>query len=782
MAFKPVIKPTLSNLNTRTGVGQNQHHFQYWADGLDLDWDLDKDDFSAQSEYYLEKVMQLAALRRATSNFVGILTGDDKIHVEYSSGKDSYTDGKTVVISAEDDPTKFDKTVAIALHEASHCLLTDFHFGTMALKLCPSYFYPYDMREWKTPEALSVYSSMITNVVEDRRIDEFVYRTAVGYRPYYDVLYNELWHSPEISKALRIKKEWQEPTWEAYMDRIINMSNPVGYETRHLLPGMDEIYKIVDLAHIRRLDNDPVSYRGCESQEWFKGVLVKKVDHHAIPTDWYEFVVGRDDHPKIREEYLPELWKITLRILRVIHQHIEDAQNKSIQKPSEKSEQDGSGGGSEQDDEQGDEQGEDGDANSLSNLPNLDNPGSTSVSVEPVEPKQDGKKTRLTKAERAAVVNEKKLEKELEKIRDFINGENKKKKIEKKIENDVQAMDSAQATVHHVGNDKIGRGRVLVTEQITDAIVNSEWFTFTRKRYNGALAEPWKGQVDAIQAGVRMGQILAHRLQVRNEQTVTKFPNQPAGNIDRRMLARLGMELENVFSRSVQDQFKPALIHLSLDASGSMYGEPWKQVTVVATAMAYAATKIHNLDVVVSIRGEVHGDRGMAHMAIIHDSRKNTFAHFRKYMGLLAPNGSTPEGLCFEAILEDILKAANDYSVYFVNLSDGQPGFTATPTGQAGKKRRRYSYNAASVVVAEKTLVYDGLTAWRHTRHQINKMREVGIKVLSYFVQSGGYYNRYYQGEDNAFRIMYGDDASFIKVSEVTGIVTTMNKLLLRKN
>ncbi|MFN9901950.1 MAG: hypothetical protein ACK55Z_24845, partial [bacterium] len=57
------------------------------------------------------------------------MTNDAKIEVAFSSGKDSYTDGKKVVIAAEDDSKYFDSMVGLALHEGSHCLLSDFNIG-----------------------------------------------------------------------------------------------------------------------------------------------------------------------------------------------------------------------------------------------------------------------------------------------------------------------------------------------------------------------------------------------------------------------------------------------------------------------------------------------------------------------------------------------------------------------------------------------------------------------------------------------------------------------------
>lgn len=68
----------------------------------------------------------LAATKRAISNFVDIVAGNG-VKVKYSSGEQSYTDGKSVVISSNiKTSSDFDVTVGLALHEASHVLLSNF--------------------------------------------------------------------------------------------------------------------------------------------------------------------------------------------------------------------------------------------------------------------------------------------------------------------------------------------------------------------------------------------------------------------------------------------------------------------------------------------------------------------------------------------------------------------------------------------------------------------------------------------------------------------------------
>ena len=69
----------------------------------------------------------LAQVQRGITNFVKILTGKD-IPVQYATSGDSMTDGKTVYIASNIKKDTLDSTVGLALHEASHVLLTDFEY------------------------------------------------------------------------------------------------------------------------------------------------------------------------------------------------------------------------------------------------------------------------------------------------------------------------------------------------------------------------------------------------------------------------------------------------------------------------------------------------------------------------------------------------------------------------------------------------------------------------------------------------------------------------------
>ena len=123
------------------------------------------------------------------------------------------------------------------------------------------------------------------------------------------------------------------------------------------------------------------------------------------------------------------------------------------------------------------------------------------------------------------------------------------------------------------------------------------------------------------------------------------------------------------------------------------------------------------------------------------------FAHLRVA-------GTTPEGLCYEAIMNEIIPTTKDKDSYFLNFSDGMPMFS------------------------NDTVSYYHSEALGHTKKMVNDMRMKGVKVLSYFI--GDEYNRADNMEQ--FKTMYGKDAEFVDVTSVMSISKTMNKKFLEKN
>ena len=92
--------------------------------------------------------------------------------------------------------------------------------------------------------------------------------------------------------------------------------------------------------------------------------------------------------------------------------------------------------------------------------------------------------------------------------------------------------------------------------------------------------------------------------------------------IDKRLIAELGFGNSRVFQTTFVEQYNDAILHISVDASGSMCGEKWDNALTSVVAICKAASMIQNVDVVVSFR-TTHDQKPL--VAIGYDSRINQF-------------------------------------------------------------------------------------------------------------------------------------------------------------
>jgi len=194
-----------------------------------------------------------------------------------------------------------------------------------------------------------------------------------------------------------------------------------------------------------------------------------------------------------------------------------------------------------------------------------------------------------------------------------------------------------------------------------------------------------------------------------------------------------------------------------------MSGDKWTNTMTCVSAIAKACSMINNVDLVISFRstqntsGKYYSRRGNSKsyplMLIAYDSRVDKINKIKNLFHLLTPAGTTPEGLCFEAVMKEIEVGSNDKDSYFLNLSDGMPMF--------GNDDIDYHHD----------------TAIDHTKKMVKMIRERGVKVLSYFI--GDSYDR--ENASRTFTRMYGSDAEFIDVTSVLPVAKTMNKRFLKK-
>ena len=681
-----------------SSLNKKNNYSSFW---LDNGWDNNSSIFDEdEPKKKGVDLVALASYRRAISNFVSIVTGEADIKVTFNTSGDSYTDGKAVTISSKLDDKLFDSTVGLALHEGSHIKLSDFDFLKQLSNNIPKeYIKRGEVFGWGEYDVLSKVKDLL-NYVEDRRIDYFVFSNSPGYKGYYHSMYDKYFHAKVIDKALKTD-EYTSLDWDSYIFRILNLTNK--NSNLDALPGLREIKKNI-FSMVKSLPSTGAAFG------------------------------------------------IALQVFDVILNNIDV----SIENPTEKPE-DGNGDESVDGGENSDgNSGESSDSsNSISDeeLNDVVENGLTDGNSE------GGKKVELTDSQKRT------LENAIKKQKKFMDGDITKKKLSKK---DKSAMDTVDAS---------GMSYVDVAG-VTDTWTGKKTPTkvLMVKKFNKALAESdtismienpnWKyGRTDeykeAINKGLVMGTILGRKLQVRGESRETKWSRKDSGRIDKRLIAELGFGNDRVFQTSFVEQYSDAFLHISVDASGSMGGDKWRNTQTAVAAIAKACSMINNVDLVISYRstqdtsGGGYRTRGKAYplMLIAYDSRVDKISKVKNLFYLLRPSGTTPEGLCFEAVMKEIEVGSNDKDSYFLNFSDGMPMFSNDDI----------DYN------------YD--TAINHTNKMVKEIKNRGAKVLSYFI--GDSWDR--EKSTKTFKKMYGEDAEFINVTSVLPVAKTMNKKFLQK-
>lgn len=668
----------------------------------------------------LEYIERLRKVQRGIGNFVKIVTGKE-IPVVYSSGQQSYTDGKSVVLSADLDPEKLDAMAGTALHEGTHCLLSN-----ESLAFLPVMHKQFDQMIAGTSlaqnakrlgigvsdpkqstamgangETVMAHVQMVMNVLEDRRIDIWQYQNAPGYRPYYEAMYKEYWHSSKIDAAMKDPK-FRNKAVDNYIMHVINMTN--SNWDPNALPGLSDIRKIANLSE------KGLAARGDTDPGW-------KSWRNAMMT-------GPSGTPDLNK--FPKLFADAVRIVEIMYQNSTEVQNSQQQ-------QQGQGEG------EGD-----------SDLPNMDMQGSE-PSDEDGDQEKDGK---------GKSPSQKEVNQAVRRQRKFLEHDTEKKQLDQESKVQLDQIEQTKATIVDVEGEflpKNVKARVIVYRDITKQVVQSPAFPFKYNSYNdyyGRNRNTSRNGTNeymdnALRDGIRMGQVLAHRLRIMADEKPLTFNRQKHGRIDKRRLASLGMGSQDTFAFTIIEKKKPANIWLDVDFSGSMSGDKSQKAMTVAVAIAYAAEKTRTLNVTIAIRD---GGSDAARVAILYDSRRHQFRRLREILPYITVGGGTPESLCFEAVREEMMKVYKDERKFFVNLSDGEPGHSFSYKG------RHYSYG--------------GEHAYKHCRTMMNDFRQAGINVLSYYIGHEDY-------EHEGFKRMYGMDARFISPDNVNQIAITLNKLLL---
>jgi len=666
-------------------------------------------------------LIKLASYKRAIGNFVNIVTGKH-IPVKFSTGDQSYTDGTTVVISSKLDDTEFDPAVGLALHEGSHIKLTDFTLLQKYFSSNSSNPTKIENRINSNPDieqdivrAKDSYLKDILNIVEDRRIDSYVYNSAPGYRGYYHTMYDKYFNDSIIDKGLK-SDEYTSEDWESYMFRLINITN----KNRRMdaLKAFPTIWNLLDLNNIGRLKTtedsmdlaveifltiyDAVTAKNQNGGGGSSNDNSENTDSGDGSSSGQSPMSGDFDSPQTGD----------------------DSMNSSA------------GGG---DSDSGDSN-SDGDTDSTENSDSDIDSGDGNLDHSP-----DGGKPTSGGDDKLTPTNKNKLDKAIKKQKDFIRGDISKKKMSKGDSNNVNALEESNIDLKSVsaldGYGRVMKTNCYVVKKLTKQLIESSVFGITTN-YEGNINYLQKN----INDGISLGMLLGKKLKTRDENRSLVTPRLKSGKISSRMLHEIGFGNFNIFDKIQSNSVKPVTLHISIDASGSMGGSKWNKTQTAVVAIAKAASMTSNINVVISYRSTYESNHDVPLIVIAYDSRVDNFSKIKNLFGHIVPNGTTPEGLCYEAIMNEIINTKDGSEKYLINFSDGMPQFS------------------------NKDINYGGNEAIKHTAAQINKMKMSGVSVLSYYVSSGG--GDYNMG---VFSEMYGKDARFVNVTEVIDLAKTLN-------
>ena len=698
----------------------SKYNSSFWYDDFDTD-SIIIDNLSDVQKKSLD-LYKLASSKRAIANFVNIVT-NESIPVKFKERGDSYTDGKSVVIGSKiEQPKDFDVAVGLALHEGSHIKLSDFKLLNDIYSLVPNHIKEGAIKKGITNTLGTVKD--LWNYVEDRRIDNYVFKSAPGYRGYYRKMYDKYFNDRLIDKAL-LTDEFTDENVESYMFRIINLHNK--NTNLSALKGLRKIYRLINLKNISRLKS---------SQDSFD-----------IALEIFKVIMNSMNDVKPSDEFLKE------------------PQKGGEGEGSDDSSDDGQGSS---DNTMSDEDFNDlmdsvgkspitGDSN--------DTPtGGSGMDVENLPDNIEGGKESKddSKSESSVKLTDKQkelLRSKINKQKKFLDGDIQKKSITKSESKNLNAIESSGSELKEVGKNADGYGyarttQCIVVKKLTKSLFESELFPMTYNNYwdvkkEGAVKMYHQEDVDK---GIKLGTMLGKKLQVRGEDKSTIFNRQKVGKIDKRMISSLGFGNENVFQFTEIDSYKKANLHISVDASSSMGGEKWKKTMTNIVALCKAVDMISNLNVQVTFRCT---SKNKPYIVMAYDSRVDKFSKVKQMFPALRPNGTTPEGLCFEAIMKQFVPINNDLDSYFLNLSDGQPYFPG------------------------EGFYYGGAVAETHTNKMVKMIEGMGIQTLSYFITDWEIDED--SSDARSFKRMYGRGAKMIDVTNANQITKTMNQLFLTK-
>jgi len=709
-------------------------------------------------------MVRLSSIRKAISNFVRILTRKN-IPV-YFNDMDANVNvgGKTIYISAKiTSKQDFDVAVGQALHEAAHTLLTDFDAVKIAWTNIPHKIFKLSDEKNIRRASIEKFIQNTWNVIEDRYIDNYVFTEAPGYRGYYVALYEKFWNCPEIDEYL-ISDLFRYPSLDSYSFRITNFTNENTDLTA--LPRLDEIAELISISTIDRLkttkDRINVTFEVVE-------IVLNSLDIQSIISD-------KGNSKKQTGLAKPEDFFDFGDSENIPKSQSQETYNPPDNKNSQRKDVDV---GKKMVEEIGDVL--------------------TGKDPEPEKLMENDACVNKIAENAPDDLQKKQIKSIIENQRQFLWGEIPKEKVTSAQKELLDLIEKhgivlVKIDVPNVlsGDDKNLQTTCIVVREMTKELVVAGQRMFPLcgiMKMGNDIPEPPKMVDDAVKKGILLGTKLGRKLQIRNEINPTKIIRKKSGKINKRLLHSASYDADDLFYLMKINEHNKASLHISVDASGSMSrGNKWTQTMTAVVAICKAASMVDNVHVTVSFRTtQVSNNNYLPYVILAYDSKKDKFSKVRTLFPYLVPNGYTPEGLAFNAIMhlfENITPDEQDR--YFLNLSDGEPC---------------YVINIPSTGLR---INYEHEVGVNHTKSQVDRIKQHGVEVLSYFIDDSNTvqsdeqlaemsyeermeYNKL-QGklEDTPlrknFRKMYGKNAQFINVESVVDLAKTINKLFLSKS
>ena len=331
---------------------------------------------------------------------------------------------------------------------------------------------------------------------------------------------------------------------------------------------------------------------------------------------------------------------------------------------------------------------------------------------------------------------------------DFLDGEVHKIELDGDTAKILKALMASQTKVEELTDD-VGEYEVLTVNRVDESTIHANLYSIFRPEM-GERQEP------LIRRGLALGTALGRKLKLRNDENKLVTLNQRSGKISKRTLHSAGHGNETIFYNSKEEKYNDLAVHISVDMSGSMGGKKWENTLIGLVAIAKATSMINGVRTQISLRFGDNVTKGSRYSwdcneAVVINFYDSAHESIKKInlLKYVTPSGSTPEGLCFEALAQKIMKPLINKYTLFINFSDGAPWFQGVSTKRAIKI----------------------------TKNFIEKMRATGAHILSYYISEGEYVN---QDEIEQFKEMYGKGAEFIDVNSMMELTKTINKKFLQ--